>query len=180
MKPLYWKLLPFLVFVLLAVFFLRGLSLNPRELPSVQIGKALPDFSLERLDNETTPFTPKSLKNQVALLNVWASWCASCSEEQVFLMTLAADGIPIYGLNYKDDPSDAAKWLSEWGNPYKMIGEDLDGRVAIDLGVYGAPETFLIDQQGVIQYRHAGPLTEEIWQQAFVPRIQQLEGKSEH
>ena len=99
-------------------------------------------------------------------------------EEQVFLLKLAQDGIPIYGLNYKDRPQEALQWLNEWGNPYQAVGKDLDGKVAIDLGVYGAPETFLINEQGEIQFRHAGPLTEAVWKQEFVPRIKRLREKS--
>ncbi|WP_133127176.1 DsbE family thiol:disulfide interchange protein [Legionella nagasakiensis] len=172
---LYWPLFPLLVFILLVCFFWRGLSLDPQDLPSAQIGKAVPYFQLPSLDGHHKPFTPESLQGKVVLLNVWASWCSACSEEQVFLLRLAREGVPLYGLNYKDNPKDAAQWLSEWGNPYKKIGSDLDGKVAINLGVYGAPETFLIDSGGVIRYRHAGPLNARVWEQEFLPRINALE-----
>ncbi len=176
MKMIFLRLIPLILFVLLVSFFWRGLSLDPQDLPSVQLGKQLPLFQLPVLGDQTAPFTPATMRGQVVILNIWASWCAACADEQVFLLQLAREGMPIYGINYKDNRHDALKWLSEWGNPYQMIGVDTSGRVAIDLGVYGAPETFLIDKEGTIRYRHAGALSAAVWQQAFVPRIQQLEG----
>ena len=179
MKPIYWRVIPLFLFALLVIFFWRGLSLDPQHLPSVKMGKSLPTFELPTLgDNHSEKFTSTNMKGRVVLLNVWASWCAACTEEQVFLMELARQGVVIYGLNYKDSMNDAKHWLSEWGNPYKMTGSDLRGQVAIDLGVYGAPETFLIDKAGVIQYRHAGILTEEVWRQEFLPRMTQLENSN--
>lgn len=182
MKAVYWRAIPFILFALLVVFFWRGLSLNPQNLPSVRLGQALPYFELPTLNAFTSTqdagkkgvFTPKIMQGKVVLLNVWASWCEACMQEQVFLLQLARQGVPIYGLNYKDNPDDARRWLSEWGNPYKMVGSDLRGQVAIDLGVYGAPETFLVDKAGVIQYRHAGILTAEVWKQVFLPRMEKL------
>lgn len=115
---------------------------------------------------------------QIALLNVWASWCAACVDEQVFLMQLSREALPIYGLNYKDKTNDARRWLSEWGNPYKAIGEDKAGKVAIDLGVYGAPETFLIDKKGLIRYRHVGVLDEKAWLSDFLPLIKRLQDEA--
>ncbi|WP_238551369.1 DsbE family thiol:disulfide interchange protein [Legionella oakridgensis] len=135
----------------------------------------MPPFQLPDLNDEHTLFTSNLLQGKTTLLNVWASWCAACSEEQVFLLQLARQGVPLYGLNYKDNPKDATRWLAEWGNPYKRTGNDLNGKVAIELGVYGTPETFLIDAQGVIQYRHAGPLNDEVWTREFLPRIKALE-----
>ncbi|MDI9818588.1 MULTISPECIES: DsbE family thiol:disulfide interchange protein [unclassified Legionella] len=169
-----WRLLPLLVFGALAIFLWRGLSLEPQNLPSAQLGKSLPDFQLATLDKETL-FTPQILEGQVSLLNVWASWCPACMEEQVFLMRLSRQGVPVYGLNYKDEPQNARHWLDEWGNPYRAIGEDKEGKVAIDMGVYGAPETFLIDKKGIIRYRHAGILDERVWDSEFIPRIKQLQ-----
>ncbi|GGI78722.1 DsbE family thiol:disulfide interchange protein [Legionella impletisoli] len=169
------KLLPLLLFALLVLFFWRGLSLDPHKLPSTMIEKPLPDFSLPELSHRDRLFTPKDLNHEISLLNVWASWCDACAQEQVFLMQLATEGVPIFGLNYKDNPNDAKQWLSEWGNPYKLIGEDKDGRAAIDLGVYGTPETFLIDKKGRIRYRHTGPMTPLVWEQAFIPRWKELE-----
>jgi cytochrome c biogenesis protein CcmG, thiol:disulfide interchange protein DsbE len=174
MKSIYLKFIPLIAFVFLVVFFWKGLSLDPRDVPSVQISKPVPEFTLPLLSNPTATFSPHDMKNKVVLLNVWASWCAACTEEQVFLMQLAQDGVPIYGLNYKDSPNDAKKWLATWGNPYLKTGSDIDGRAAIDLGVYGAPETFLIDASGIIRLRHTGPLSEQIWIDKFVPVIKKI------
>jgi len=172
----YWRLVPLILFAILVIFLWRGLSLDPQKLPSAQLGKILPPFDLPVLGEKTKPtFTPDVMRGHVVLLNVWASWCATCTEEQVFLLHLSHEGVLIYGLNYKDDQDDATQWLGEWGNPYQMIGIDEMGKVAIDLGVYGAPETFLIDQTGHIRYRHAGALNEMVWQKEFLPRISQLE-----
>ena len=173
MKPLHWRLIPFFAFLLLIVLFWRGLALDPRHLPSTQVGKAIPEFTMASLDGK--PFSSHELKNHVSLLNVWASWCMACAEEQTVLMQLAAQGVFIYGLNYKDTAENANQWLKEWGNPYQQIGEDPEGKVAINLGVYGAPETFLLDKQGIILYRHVGIMTMPIWEKEFAPRIQSLE-----
>lgn len=177
MKPIYWRLIPLLVFCVLAAFLWRGLSLNPQELPSVRVGKPLPPFQLKIIGatHQTEYFTPAVMRGHVVLLNVWASWCAACTQEQVFLLQLAREGVAIYGLNYKDAPDDAIHWLGEWGNPYQLIGSDESGHVGIDLGVYGAPETFLIDKAGVVQYRHVGVLNAHAWALEFLPRIQRLE-----
>lgn len=174
MKPIIWRLIPFVCFILVAIFLWKGLSLNPQHLPSVKLGKPLPLFQLNQFGNEQV-LNSAQLRGQVILLNVWASWCASCADEHVFLMQLSREGIPIYGLNYKDNEDEAQNWLKEWGNPYKRIGSDTNGRVAIDLGVYGTPETFLIDKDGMIQYRHAGPLNDQVWKKEFLPKINQLE-----
>jgi len=175
MKAIYWRLIPFLIFALLVGFFWRGLSLDPQNIPSARLGKPLPAFQLPELGNNQEQFNSSNLRGQVTLLNVWASWCTSCAEEQLFLLQLAKDGVAIYGLNYKDNAEDANKWLGEWGNPYKMIAADQKGKVAIELGVYGTPETFLIDKTGVIRYRHAGVLTAAIWERDFLPRLKELE-----
>lgn len=175
MKTTDWRLLPFVIFVVLAGFLWRGLSLDPQHLPSVKLGKALPEFALPSLNDREERLTPSVMHGKTVLLNVWASWCSACTQEQVFLMALARQGVEIYGLNYKDDGDHARQWLQEWGNPYRMTGADLQGRVAIDLGVYGAPETFLIDRTGVIRHRHAGILTAEVWQREFVPLMNALE-----
>ena len=175
MKAVYWRVIPLFLFTILVVFLWRGLSLDPQNLPSVRLGKPLPIFQLSVLGDKNAQFTPNTMRGHVALLNVWASWCDACTEEQTFLLELARQGVPIYGLNYKDTVENATNWLSEWGNPYQLIGKDENGRVGIDLGVYGAPETFLIDASGVIRYRHAGALNALVWQQEFMPRIKQLE-----
>lgn len=175
MKTFIWRMLPLMVFMVLALFLWRGLSLDPRALPSVKLGKALPEFRLPRLDDPNQTLSRKDLKGQLVLLNVWASWCPACVDEQVFLLSLARQGVLLYGLNYKDNAQEAREWLKEWGNPYQQIVQDKEGRFAIDLGVYGAPETFLIDKNGLIQYRHAGILTADIWEKDFLPRIKALE-----
>lgn len=177
MKARLWRLIPLLVFFILGAFLWRGLSLEPQKLPSVQLGRVLPAFQLERLDAEGF-LTPDSMKGQVVLLNVWASWCAACTEEQVFLMKISREGIPLFGLNYKDKPEDARKWLGVWGNPFRAIGSDTLGRVAIDLGVYGAPETFVIDKRGVIRYRQVGIIDESHWQSIFAPLIKKLQDEA--
>jgi cytochrome c biogenesis protein CcmG/thiol:disulfide interchange protein DsbE len=175
MRKIGWRLIPMILFVLLSVFLWRGLSLNPRELPSVQLGKSLPEFTLPQLQNPESTFSSKQIHDEVVLLNVWASWCAACTDEQVFMLQLAREGVPIYGLNYKDKAEDALEWLTQWGNPYKVVIQDRDGKVAIDLGVYGAPETFVIDKQGIIRYRHAGIMNQELWQKEIKPLMKQLE-----
>jgi cytochrome c biogenesis protein CcmG, thiol:disulfide interchange protein DsbE len=178
MKISFWRLLPIVLFAMLVVFLWRGLSLDPQKLPSAQLGHRLPSFKLPVLGESTKEFSPRLFQGKVVLLNVWASWCAACVEEQLFLMQLKKEGIALYGLNYKDTSQNAAQWLSEWGNPYQIVGEDKDGKVAIDLGVYGAPETFLIDKKGIIRFRHVGILDEESWLSEFLPRIRQLQGEA--
>jgi len=175
MRKIGWKIVPITLFLLLCVFLWRGLSLNPHELPSVQLGKSLPQFSLPQLHNPNSVFSSKQLRDQVILLNVWASWCAACVDEQVLMLQLAREGVPIYGLNYKDKPVNALRWLEQWGNPYKLVIQDQDGKVAIDLGVYGAPETFVIDKHGVIRYRHVGMMTQDVWLKEISPLIKRLE-----
>ncbi|KTD68812.1 cytochrome C biogenesis protein [Legionella steelei] len=175
MRKIGWKIVPITLFLLLCVFLWRGLSLNPHELPSVQLGKTLPQFSLPQLHNPNSVFSSNQLRDQVILLNVWASWCAACVDEQVLMLQLAREGVPIYGLNYKDKPVNALRWLEQWGNPYKLVIQDQDGKVAIDLGVYGAPETFVIDKHGIIRYRHVGIMTQDVWLKEISPLIKRLE-----
>ncbi|MGQ3888654.1 DsbE family thiol:disulfide interchange protein [Legionella sp. CNM-1927-20] len=177
MKKYVLRFLPLFLFVTLVIFLGRGLFLEPQKLPSVRLGQQLPDFKLPLLGIEDKTLTATDFKGEVSLLNVWASWCSACSEEQVFLLRLADIGVPIFGLNYKDNPKNAKKWLAEWGNPYKKVGSDAAGKAAIDLGVYGAPETFLVDANGIIRFRHVGVLNEEVWAKEFLPRIQQLKGQ---
>ena len=169
-----WHLAPFIIFLGLILFLFRGLSLNPKELPSVEVGKLLPAFELKSLSGKAL-FSPSTMQGHVSILNVWASWCPACTEEQSFLLDLKKQGYALYGLNYKDKREEAKAWLDEWGDPYRAIGQDSQGLVAIDLGVYGAPETFLIDQQGMIIYRHVGILNQSIWDQVFLPKIKSLE-----
>ena len=173
MTKLHWRLMPFFLFIVLGMLFWRGLELDPHHLPSVKIGQPLPTFTLNTLDNKT--FTQATMQGHASLLNVWASWCMACADEQGVLMQLAKQGVPIYGLNYKDTAENAREWLNEWGNPFQQVGEDVDGKVAIDMGVYGSPETFLIDKKGVIRYRHVGALTMPVWKKEFLPRLALLE-----
>lgn len=175
MRYVGWKIIPIISFIVLCIFFWRGLSLDPHHLPSVQIGRALPNFSLPSLENPQISFSSTQLPHKVLLLNVWASWCEACIEEQAFMMQLAASGVPIYGLNYKDKTENAKVWLKQWGNPYLSIFQDKKGRTAIDLGVYGAPETFIIDKKGIIRYRQVGVIKEEIWFKSMLPLMKSLE-----
>lgn len=171
----WWRLLPLIFLGILALFLWRGLSLQPNLLPSVLLNKPLPAFQLPNLLKPETQLTERTFMGEVALVNVWASWCNSCHQEHHFLMTLAAKNmIAIYGLNYRDEAAAALKWLDTLGNPYRQVAFDQKGTVAIDWGVYGAPETFLLDKQGIVRYRHVGVLTEQVWQERLLPIIKQL------
>jgi cytochrome c biogenesis protein CcmG/thiol:disulfide interchange protein DsbE len=171
--------IPLAVFVALGVLLWLGLSLDPKRIPSPLIGKPLPAFTLTSLHEPKKTVTPDSLRGRVYLLNVWASWCAACRQEHPLLIELARQkAVPIVGLNYKDKRDDALGWLKSLGNPYEMSLIDADGRVGIDLGVYGVPETFLIDKQGLIRYKHIGPITEDDWSNKLLLLIQQLSRES--
>ena len=168
--------LPLVIFVVLVVFLAIGLGHDPHEVPSPLINKPAPAFQLPQLHEPTKTFSAQEMKGKVWLLNVWASWCISCREEHPVLLDLARAGaVPIYGLNYKDKREDAIDWLDELGNPYLLSASDIDGRVGIDYGVYGAPETYLIDRDGVIRYKHIGPLTPDVLQGKILPLVKDLE-----
>ena len=168
---------PLVLFAVLAVMLGVGLGLNPREVPSPFIGKPAPAFALPQLHDPQRQLTAAEMKGQVWMLNVWASWCAPCREEHPLLVALAREqSLPIIGLNYKDDPRNAQEWLLRLGNPYKVSIADRDGRVGIDYGVYGVPETFVIDKAGIVRYKHVGPLTQEVWTGKMLPLIRQLQG----
>jgi cytochrome c biogenesis protein CcmG, thiol:disulfide interchange protein DsbE len=152
------RLMPLIIFVVLVVFLAIGLTLNPRLVPSPLIGKPAPEFELPLLLEEGN-FSSKELLGQVTLVNVWASWCFACRQEHEVVKYLSSKGVRIIGLNYKDEPADAKNWLARLGNPYQKIVSDYDGRVAIDWGVYGAPETFLVDSNGIIRHKVIGPLS---------------------
>jgi cytochrome c biogenesis protein CcmG, thiol:disulfide interchange protein DsbE len=170
--------IPLGVFVVLVVLLGVGLKLDPREVPSPFIDKPTPAFSLPKLSAPDKTFSSEDFKGQVSLLNVWASWCVSCRQEHTVLLELAGMGIiPIYGLNYKDKREDALGWLEKLGNPYRESALDADGRVGINWGVYGVPETFVIDKKGIIRHKHTGPLTREILLQELMPLLQQLRGE---
>lgn len=155
--------LPLLVFALLGLFLLKGIDLKPDDLPSPLIGKPVPDFLLPELATEKS-LTTDDLKGKVILLNVWATWCISCKMEHPYLLQLAQDGITIVGLNYKDDQDQALDWLKNLGNPYAFNILDIQGRLGLDLGVFGAPETYLIDKQGIIRHKHVGVIDDKVWE----------------
>jgi cytochrome c biogenesis protein CcmG/thiol:disulfide interchange protein DsbE len=168
-------LIPLAVFLVLVAFLAIGLKLNPREVPSPLIDKPAPAFQLARLDDPAQTVTLADLRGQVWLLNVWASWCVACLEEHPLLVEFSRSGtVPIYGLNYKDKPDAAAAWLGKHGNPYTLSIVDADGRVGIDYGVYGVPETFVIDKQGVIRFKHIGPVTPEVLNDTILPLVRRL------
>jgi cytochrome c biogenesis protein CcmG/thiol:disulfide interchange protein DsbE len=168
-------LVPFAAFAGIAVVLAVGLTLNPREIPSPLIGKPIPRFELPPVQGRTLGLASAHLKGEVSIVNVFASWCVSCKEEHPVFMQMKREGLlPIHGLNYKDRPEDAEKWLGEMGDPYTRTGADLDGRVAIDWGVYGVPETFLIDRQGRIAYKHIGPVTPKLLEETLRPMIARL------
>jgi cytochrome c biogenesis protein CcmG, thiol:disulfide interchange protein DsbE len=165
-------LLPLVLLAVLVGFLAVGLDRDPSYVPSPLIGRQAPAFSLPSLDDPARAVTSEALRGDVSLLNVWATWCVGCRAEHEFLLQLArSSGIRILGLNWKDDPVLARRWLAELGNPYAAIAVDADGRVAIDWGVYGAPETFLLDRDGRVLYKHIAPLTEAVWMTEFMPRI---------
>ena len=168
-------LLPLGVFIGLLIFLGIGLRLNPREIPSPFIGKPAPSFKLAQLHAADKTISPQDMAGQVWVLNVWASWCVSCRVEHPVLMDFARAGVaPVVGLNYKDGRDDGIKWLHEFGNPYTLSAFDNDGRVGIDYGVYGVPETFVIDKQGVIRMKYTGPLTREAIDKKLLPMIEEL------
>jgi cytochrome c biogenesis protein CcmG/thiol:disulfide interchange protein DsbE len=168
--------IPLLLFVGLVAFFAVGLTRDPREVPSPFIGKPAPDFNLTQLHEPARAFTPADMRGRVWLLNVWASWCVSCRIEHPLLVDLAKrDFVPIVGLNYKDRRDDGMQWLAKLGNPYTLSVQDVDGRVGIDYGVYGVPETFVIDKAGVVQYKQIGPITPEAWERTLMPLIRKLQ-----
>jgi cytochrome c biogenesis protein CcmG/thiol:disulfide interchange protein DsbE len=168
-------LLPLAIFLVVSVFLLRGLWLNPREVPSPFIDKPAPPFTLAQLAQPEAIFSPADMKGQVWLLNVWASWCVACRQEHPLLVELAKKkSVPIIGLNYKDKPDAAKAWLAQWGDPYDLSVKDLDGRIGIEYGVYGVPETFVIDRNGVIRFKQIGPITEEVWQKKMLPLLEDL------
>lgn len=169
--------LPLAAFVVLAAVLGVGLQLNPREVPSPFIGKPAPAFNLPLVHDPQRQISSESLRGKVWLLNVWASWCVACRVEHPVLVDLARlNAVPIYGLNYKDDRRAAMEWLRQFGDPYVASLSDRDGRVGIDYGVYGVPETFVIDRAGVVRHKHIGPVTQEVWERDLLPLVRRLEG----
>ncbi|HZT63726.1 MAG TPA: DsbE family thiol:disulfide interchange protein [Burkholderiales bacterium] len=168
--------IPIAIFVALLALLGIGLKLDPREVPSPLIGKPAPHFELPELHQAARTFSERDMLGKVWVLNVWASWCVSCREEHPVLLDLAASGaVPVYGLNYKDRREDGLAWLKGMGDPYKISIFDFDGRVGIDYGVYGVPETYVIDKSGIIRYKRIGPLTPEIVKEKLLPLVRELD-----
>jgi cytochrome c biogenesis protein CcmG/thiol:disulfide interchange protein DsbE len=167
--------LPLVIFVVLVGFFAKGLFLNPREVPSPFIGRTAPAFTLPLVGDANAAFSPADMKGRVWMLNVWAPWCVSCRYEHPLLMQIAQSGrVPIVGLNWKDKKREAETLLDRTGNPYVAVPEDLDGKVGINYGVTGTPETYLIDKQGVVRLKHIGPISPEVWADKFEPKLKEL------
>jgi cytochrome c biogenesis protein CcmG/thiol:disulfide interchange protein DsbE len=168
--------IPIAIFVALLALLGIGLKLDPREVPSPLIGKPAPHFELPELHQAARTFSERDMLGKVWVLNVWASWCVSCRDEHPVLLDLAASGaVPVYGLNYKDRREDGLAWLKGMGDPYKISIFDFDGRVGIDYGVYGVPETYVIDKSGIIRYKRIGPLTPEIVKEKLLPLVRELD-----
>ncbi len=168
-------LIPLIIFAILLGFLAVGLGLKPREVPSPLINKPAPAFSLPLLDAPQQMLSANDLRGKVWILNVWASWCVACRIEHPLLVEFAKTAsVPIYGLNYKDKREDALRWLANFGNPYTRSLSDTEGLVGIDFGVYGVPETFVIDQQGVIRFKHIGPVTPEVLRADILPLLRKL------
>jgi cytochrome c biogenesis protein CcmG/thiol:disulfide interchange protein DsbE len=168
MGPRFKLFIPLILFGVMALFLFRGLALDPKELPSALIDRPLPEFSLPAL-GEDRMLSQADIAGQVALLNVWATWCPSCRVEHPYLQQLADQGVPIFGVNYKDEDVAAQRWLDQLGDPYRANIVDREGSLGLDLGVYGAPETYLVDAAGIIRYRHVGVVDERVWRTILQP-----------
>ena len=178
-----WILIPLVLFLGLAGLFLKtlndkkhlqDLAVDPSALPSALIGKPVPDFALPSLDDPQRVITQDDFKGEVALVNVWATWCPTCRAEHAFFNKLAEQGVVIHGVNYKDESEAARRWLADLGNPYRLNVEDPQGSLGINLGVYGAPETFLLDTDGVIHYKYIGAVDARVWNDQLGPRYHAL------
>jgi cytochrome c biogenesis protein CcmG/thiol:disulfide interchange protein DsbE len=171
-------ILPLVIFLVLAGFLYVGLGLDPREVPSPLIDKPAPAFNLPQLQDPSKKFSAEEMKGKVWLLNVWASWCVSCKEEHPVLMSLAQQNVvPVYGLDYKDKKEDGEMTLRQAGNPYTLVAMDRDGRIGIDYGVYGVPETYVIDKQGIIRYKQIGPVNYQNLREKILPLVAELQRK---
>ena len=169
--------LPLVVFVVLVGFLYEGLYRDPRLIPSPLINKPAPDFKLPTLADPQQTFSRNDMLGKVWVFNVWASWCVSCREEHPLLMAFSkAKIVPVYGMDYKDKGADAKEWLQQRGNPYVKVITDKDGRVGMDYGVYGVPETYLIDRKGIIRYKQIGPLTTDVIENKIIPMVKELRG----
>lgn len=173
LKWLRW--IPILMILALIAVLWRGLYLNPKEIPSPLIGQPAPNFQLPNLLHPQQIIDNTALKNQVTIVNVWASWCAACVEEQQFIRGVAQSSqVQWLGFDYKDDRQEALAWLQHYGNPYHVIAADAKGSAALDWGIYGTPETFIVDKKGFIRYKHIGPISQQDWQDNFVPLLAKL------
>lgn len=168
---------PLVIFLGLSVMFVIGLQKDPKKIPSALIDKPAPAFDLPQLHKADMNFTPEQMKGKVWVLNVWASWCAACRSEHPLFMEIARrNDVPLVGLNYKDQRPDAMTWLRQLGDPYILSISDISGLTGIDYGVYGVPESFIIDKEGVIRYKHVGPVSRTDWNEVMMPKIQELRG----
>lgn len=165
--------LPLTLFLILAAFLIRGLQLDPKELPSALVDRPFPAFELDALGGGT--LDKAAVSGEVALFNVWATWCITCRVEHPFLTELASRGVTIYGINYKDDDAAALRWLEDLGDPYTATIADREGSLGLDLGVYGAPETYLVDAEGLVRYRHVGVVDAKVWEEVLQPLYHQLQ-----
>lgn len=169
--------IPLGIFVALVAFLYVGLFRDPRLVPSPLIGKPAPEFALPDVKDPSKTLSRKDLLGKVSLVNVWASWCVSCRQEHPLVMELAKTGeVTVYGLNYKDEREDALRWLNVFGDPYMVSAYDANGRVGIDWGVYGTPESFVVDQNGIIRYKQIGPISQDVLEQKILPLIRELKG----
>ena len=164
----------FAVLVIILVFGLKNAD-TVRDVPSPLIDKPVPEFSIATVEDQQQTFSSEELKGQISMVNIWASWCVSCRAEHRLLNAMANQGINIYGINYKDELADARRWLNAYGNPYVKSAHDITGRAGIDWGVYGTPETFIIDQTGTIRYKHTGPINSDDMEKVIVPIVKKLQ-----
>jgi cytochrome c biogenesis protein CcmG, thiol:disulfide interchange protein DsbE len=169
------RIIPFVLFVIVVAFLGKGLFLDPHEVPSPLIGKPAPLFVAPTLENPTHNFSTSEMKGKVWLLNVWASWCGACRDEHPLLLNMSNQGLPLYGLDYKDTNLEAQNVLDQMGDPYIQTATDSNGKIGIDYGVYGVPETYVIDKAGVIRYKQIGPITPEILKEKILPMLKELQ-----
>ena len=174
------SLAPLVLFLALAALLFYGLKLDPRKVPSPLLGKPAPTFSLPALQDPSRMVSDADFKGKISLVNVWASWCVSCRAEHEELMKLSREeqDVQILGLNWKDDPNDATRMLRTFGDPYVVSAFDPDNKVGIHWGVYGAPETFVVDAKGIIRYKHIGPIDRQVWEQTLRPLVQEIRAES--
>ncbi len=175
--PKWAALVPAILLLAVSGFFAVGLTLDPHALPSTMIDRAMPAFRLEPLAADRPTLRVSDFKGRVTLVNIFGSWCSSCVIEHPMLMEIAQSGdVPVYGVDWRDDPGEGAAWLAKYGDPYAIAGLDADSKLAIDLGVTGAPESFIVDADARIRYKHVGPITPEAWRTVILPIVHRLEG----